>query len=124
MTSGRNQRQGAEQRRAPRVPLEVEVTLESEHNFFTGITDNLSEGGIFVAMPAPPPVGSEVGFELVLGGERFLVTGAVCWVRDARAASTGLPEGCGVRWARLEPRALEAIHRFVAVRDTDFYEEG
>lgn len=112
-----------QQRRLPRVPLVVEVTLESEHNFFTGITDNISEGGVFVATPAPPPLGSEVGFELVLGGERFAVTGRVCWLREERAASADAPAGCGVRWARIDNGALAAIRRFVNMRDTDFYED-
>lgn len=112
-----------EQRRGPRVPLEVEVTLESEHNFFTGVTANISEGGVFVATPAPPPVGTDVGFELLLGGQRFLVIGVVCWIRDERAASPGAPAGCGVRFAHLEDGALDAIHRFIQLRDTDFYEE-
>jgi uncharacterized protein (TIGR02266 family) len=114
----------AEHRHDRRVPLQVEVTLESEHNFFAGVADNVSEGGIFVATPTPPPLGSEVGFELVLGGERFHVTGVVRWVRDERAASQGLPVGCGVKWVHLADGALEAIHHFIDVRQTDFYEEG
>ena len=105
------------------MPLEVEVTLESEHNFFTGVTSNISDGGVFVATPAPPPVGSEVGFEMLLGGERFLIMGVVCWVRDEHAASAGAPAGCGVRFVHLEDGALDAIHRFIQVRETDFYEE-
>ena len=113
---------GEEQRQAPRVPLVVEVTLESEHNFFAGVANNVSEGGIFVAMNHPPAVGSEVGFELLLGGERFLVMGVVCWVRDERAASQDAPAGCGVKWVHLEDGALEAIHHFIDVRQTDFYE--
>ena len=112
-----------EQRRATRVPLEVEVTLESDHNFFAGVANNVSEGGIFVATLNPPPVGSEVGFELLLGGERFLVVGVVRWVRDERAASNGAPAGCGVKWGHLEEGALDAIHRFLDVRQTDFFEE-
>ncbi|MGZ3443684.1 MAG: TIGR02266 family protein [Polyangia bacterium] len=112
-----------EQPRAPRVPLEVEVTLDSDHNFFTGIANNLSEGGIFIATRSPPPVGSEVGFELLLGGERFLVMGAVRWVRAESAASSGAPAGCGVRWLNLEDGTLAAIQHFVEVRQTDFYED-
>jgi uncharacterized protein (TIGR02266 family) len=113
-----------EQRHAPRVPFEVEVTLQSEHNFFTGVANNLSEGGIFVATAQPPPIGTEVGFELVLGGERFLVMGVVRWLRDERAASSGAPAGCGVKWVHIEDGALDAIDRFIGVRQTDFYEEG
>jgi uncharacterized protein (TIGR02266 family) len=112
-----------QQPRAPRVPLQVEVTLQSDHNFFTGVAANISDGGIFIATANPPAVGTEVGFELLLGGERFLVVGVVRWVRDERAASAGAPSGCGVRWANLEDGALDAIVRFIDVRETDFYEE-
>ena len=105
-----------EQRRDARVPLTVVVTLGSAHNFFAGVANNVSEGGIFVATPEPPPVGTEVGFELVLGGERFLVMGVVRWVRAGAAASTGKPAGCGVEWVHLEDGALEAIQRFIEVR--------
>jgi len=114
---------GAEQRRAPRVPLEVEVSIQSEHNFFTGVANNISEGGVFIATVDPPSVGTEIGFELVLGGERFLVMAVVCWVRDEHAAKPGVPAGCGVKWLNVEDGMLEAIQRFVEVRDTDFYDD-
>lgn len=113
----------ADLRQHTRVPLTVEVTLESEHNFYTGLTDNISEGGLFVATGAPPPLGSEVGFELVLGERRFLVTGRVCWLRDHRTASVDAPEGCGIRFTQLEEGAVEAITAFVRARDTLFYDE-
>jgi uncharacterized protein (TIGR02266 family) len=103
--------------------LEVEVTAQSDHNFFTGVANNISEGGIFVATVTPPPVGTELGFELVLGGERFLIMGVVCWVRDEGAAKSGVPAGCGVKWLQLEEGALDAIQRFTAVRETDFYDD-
>ena len=58
----------------------------------------------------PPPVGSEVGFELVLGGERFLVIGVVRWVRDERAASSGAPVGAAeLRRKRLHTRGAVAV---------------
>ncbi len=111
-----------DQRHAPRVPLAVAVTLQSEHNFFAGVANNVSEGGVFVATTAPPPIGTEVGFELVLGGERFLVVGVVRWVRAGQAGAGGAPAGCGVKWVHLEDGALDAIQRFIEVRRTDFHE--
>jgi uncharacterized protein (TIGR02266 family) len=112
-----------DQRKAARVPLEVEISMQSEHNFFTGIANNISEGGIFIATLAPPPVGTEIGFELVLGAERFLVMGVVCWVRDEHAAKPGVPAGCGMKWGHIEDGMLEAIKRFVEVRDADLYDD-
>ena len=35
-----------------RLALELEVTLQSDSNFYIGLTENLSDGGIFVAMVA------------------------------------------------------------------------
>ena len=105
------------------MPFEIEVSMQSEHNFFTGIANNISEGGIFIATLAPPPVGSEIGFELVVGGERFLVMGTVLWVRSELAAEPGLPAGCGVKWGHIEDGMVEAIQRFVQLRDTDLYDD-
>ena len=47
-----------EQRREKRAPLEVEVSLESENNFYSGITGNVSRGGVFIATYTPPPKGA------------------------------------------------------------------
>jgi len=109
--------------RAARVPLEVEVSIQSEHNFYSGVANNISEGGLFIATMVPPPVGAEIGFELVLGGERFLVMAVVCWVRDEGASSPDVPPGCGVRWLQIEDGMLDSIQRFVSVRQTDLYED-
>jgi uncharacterized protein (TIGR02266 family) len=112
-----------EQRLHPRIPLEVEVELESEHNFYTGLSQDLSEGGLFVATLDPPPIGEEVGFQLMLDGNSYLFYGVVIWIRSESASSFGAPAGCGIKWLTLEDGALDAIRSFVAKRDTDFYEE-
>jgi len=106
-----------------RVPFSFEVSLESDNNFYTGLTDNISEGGLFVATTSSPPVGAAVTFELVVGAERFIVAGVVRWVRDRHRASEGSPEGCGIRWTHLPAPAIVAIQRFIRGRETLFYEE-
>ena len=50
----------AESRQFTRVPFTVEVSVASEHNFFTGFTSNISEGGVFIATDLPPPLGTIV----------------------------------------------------------------
>jgi uncharacterized protein (TIGR02266 family) len=113
------------QRQHPRVPLHVEVTMESEHNFYTGITDNISEGGIFIACDPPPGSGTDVAFDLSLGGseQKYPIEGVVCWVRSDRMSSEGMPAGCGIRWKTLPDEALLAIKRFIKGRETLFYED-
>lgn len=106
-----------------RVPLSAEVTLESDHNFYAGITDNVSEGGIFVALDPQPAVGTEVDLELKLGEETYKIHGEVRWVRTERIASEGMPAGCGVKWIEISAEALAAIRRFTEARETLFYED-
>ena len=110
-------------REFPRVHFSVEVTLESDHNFFAGITDNISEGGVFVAMPDPLARGAEVTFDLIIGEERHHIEGEVCWVRTKQMASADSPAGCGIRWKKISDEALKAIQRFIRGRDTLFYED-
>ena len=107
-----------------RVALSVEVTLESDHNFYAGITNNISEGGIFVGTLNPPAVGTAVALELTVEAATFSLTGVVCWVRDRHLATDDAPEGCGIRFEpALDGDALSSVQRFIRnSRDTLFYE--
>lgn len=113
-----------ESRKEARAALAVEVTLTSENNFYAGITDNVSAGGVFVATYTPPPMGSEVELNLELEGKSPLaLRGIVCWVRTVDAASDFAPAGCGVRWVNLNADAEQLIARFVGKRDTILHDD-
>jgi len=111
-------------RQHTRVPLEVEVTLESDDNFWTGITNDISQGGLFVAMQATPAIGEQIELSLKMPGEpiAWRITGVVRWLRDLRASSEGCPPGCGVQFVGLAPEVLLGIMAFVRQRDTLFYD--
>ncbi len=114
-------RHGVEDRRAQaRAPFRVEVTLSSTHNFYTGIANDIGEGGIFVATPNPPEPGTIVSLQLSLPRlpEPVTIQGEVRWIR-----SGGGPAGCGIRWLSLPPHVAEAIHRFVEQRTSLFFED-
>jgi hypothetical protein len=55
-----------DERRAPRVVAYLCIDLCSEHNFWTGLTMNISEGGVFVATHVMLDPGSLVGLHLEL----------------------------------------------------------
>lgn len=99
------------------------MSLESDHNFYAGITDNISEGGIFVALDPPLPSGALVEIELRLLDASFKLRGEVRWVRTERMSSEGMPVGCGIRWVDIGEEAVQAILQFTRSRDTLFYEE-
>jgi uncharacterized protein (TIGR02266 family) len=107
----------------PRVEIQVEVTMESDHNFFTGLSSNVSEGGLFVATSALPPLGTRLVVRFALDGqpEHIDAVGEVCWVRDARSAD--FPAGFGLRFLKISDEALDRVAHFVAMRDSIFYED-
>ncbi len=107
-----------------RVPLQVAVSLASDHNFYTGITNDISEGGLFVATYMPPPRGTFVDVELTLpySDQPFRVTGIVRWIRELDACCDGMPPGCGIEWLDVEPAVMVVIGQFITERDTLLYE--
>jgi uncharacterized protein (TIGR02266 family) len=104
--------------------LEVPVDIESENNFYAGITGDVSEGGVFVATHAAPPADTAVMILLTLPGHEPLeLPGVVRWIRSPQAAGDGLPPGCGVKWLELPEQGRSAIARFVEEREPIFFEE-
>ena len=114
----------SEKRAHERVAIEVEVNLSSEHNFYSGITSDLSEGGVFVATHVTAKIGEQLAMDLRLPGspETYRIEGIVRWVRELRVESEGVSPGFGMQFVGLSPDALDAIHRFVAQRDSIFFE--
>jgi len=111
-------------RASTRVPLKVEVNLQSEDTFFTGFSENISEGGLFVATDAPFQIGTKLTVQLSLMGkvaEKLSVV--VRWVRPANA-SGGLPAGMGVQFEGLDDRKLSELQAFLdsQMKETLFFD--
>jgi len=115
---------GAERRRHRRVDFEVEVDLRSSNNFFTGFSENISEGGLFVATEAPHPLGTVLEVTVsVMGSEPMNLRGEIAWIRPTNARG-GLPAGFGLRFLGLEAHEQKALQKFVdsRVKDTLFFD--
>jgi uncharacterized protein (TIGR02266 family) len=108
-----------------RIELEVEIGLESDHNFYTGLTRDISSGGIFVATGVTYEVGDKVTINFTLPGRTVPITvdAQVRWVRDPRTIRTDGPEGMGLRFLNLTPEAQAAIAEFLDQRDSIFYDD-
>jgi len=99
----------------PRIRLETAIDLHSQSNFFTGYTENISDGGLFLATDDPFVEGTEVDLAFTLpGGVEVRARGAVRWVRDE---GDGLSRGVGVAFTYLSPSAHEAIQSFLLKRE-------
>jgi uncharacterized protein (TIGR02266 family) len=104
----------ADRRSSPRSVVQVEVTIESQHNFYVGVSGDISEGGLFVATMAPRPIDSilVLGFRLPRERRAIEALGVVRWVRQPSPGSREVP-GMGVRFVVLSPDAIHAIQAFV-----------
>ena len=113
-------------RAAERFDLEVKVDLESDHNFYTGLTQNISSGGVFIATHHLRKIGDRITLKFTLpGSEKVLaVETEVRWIRENSAlmrAEGGT--GMGVRFINLSPEASAAINAFVQSRESLYYDD-
>ena len=107
----------------PRVAAEVPVALFSEHNFYSGLTENISEGGVFIATYQTLPVGTELELTIVLyETTRIKVVGEVRWIREHNELSPETLPGIGVQFVSLPQTARVAIEQFIEGRSTMLYD--
>ena len=111
-----------EQRRFLRYDVKLDLTLLSEPNFYSGFTENLSIGGVFVATHLLKRVGSLVDVRIVLPSIENDIRGLgeVRWQRrfdELNHARSGM----GIRFVDLDPGSVEAIHEFLSRREPMFF---
>lgn len=101
-------------RQLPRIRLETSIDMHSASNFFTGLSENISDGGVFVATDRDAPIGTEVELAFTLpDGVEIRGRGQVRWARRRR---DGVVAGLGVQFIDLSGAAQDAVQNFVRVR--------
>jgi len=103
----------SERRSAARIPLETEISLASDSQFFTALGGNLSSGGVFVATYRELPVGATVEVRIALPDGDVVAKGTVRWVRDMKS---GAAPGLGIAFDAVDAEAAERIARFCTAR--------
>lgn len=105
-----------ERRRSTRTPRRLSVKLLAPPGgdpiSYLGLTENLSEGGAFIATRAPWDVGTSL--EVIIGLPQQQVFHARARVRWRREAWTdhGRVPGVGVRFERVSPVDADRIREF------------
>jgi uncharacterized protein (TIGR02266 family) len=113
-------------RRHSRVAVNLEVTMESESNFYSGFSMNLSEGGLFVATHDYQQIGAQLQVTLSLpdGDEPIIASCVVRWVREYNPIIPDMIPGMGVQFVQLTPFELNRIEQFCkGLRDPLFYDD-
>lgn len=113
-----------ERRREPRYTVSVQVTLDSEHNLFTGLTQDLSGSGLFVATTFVCPIGERVALTMRLptSAEPIVALTEVRWVRTRDVPGGGGKAGLGLRFVRMSPQGKAAVKAFLAQRESIFFD--
>jgi uncharacterized protein (TIGR02266 family) len=113
-----------ERRAAPRMEIEAEIGFQSETNFFTGFTEDISTGGIFIATYDTREIGDRLSVNFTLpNGHLIAADGIVRWVREFNERTPDTMPGMGVQFESLGADDEEAIRGFVAQRQPLFYDE-
>ena len=113
----------SESRSHKRLAFEVHLDIVSEHNFYAGLTLNISEGGLFVATHVVYPVGTRLEIRVLFPGDEdptSLMT-EVRWVRPM--SPQGESPGMGLRFVDTTPEMMEKINRFALNREPLYYED-
>jgi uncharacterized protein (TIGR02266 family) len=109
-----------EQRSAERVRVEVDIGLLSDSNFYTGLSEDISSGGVFVATDRPLPRGTIVTLYFTLpDGRPVRADGSVRW---ARGGEDGRSAGMGVGFSALGTDDRRAIADYCTTRPPLFHE--
>ena len=114
----------AQRRQYPRYRVDLDVSVGSDHNFYVGLVENLSAGGVFVATHLLKPVGEIIELTIHLPDSNDVVagTGEVRWIREY-AERGDTPPGMGIRFLELSAGSEQAIERFLARREPLFFDD-
>jgi uncharacterized protein (TIGR02266 family) len=114
---------GRERRTCRRVAVEVDVSMHTEHNFYAGLSRDLSEGGLFIATMENLPVGTELDVVVSLPEHPPIrARGRVRWVREHNQFNQDFHPGVGVQFVELADSDRRAIERFLHTREPLFYD--
>jgi uncharacterized protein (TIGR02266 family) len=94
-------------RGSERHPVAIELEFAQDSHFFTGLSQDISEGGIFVATYERLPIGTALSLTFETQTGPVHARGQVRWVRDAEQGDAR--PGIGIAFTELTPAAVECI---------------
>jgi uncharacterized protein (TIGR02266 family) len=113
-------------RAAERYDLEIAVDLNSASNFYTGLTRNISSGGLFIATHRIKRIGDllRVKFTLPHTERPIEVDAEVRWIREnSSLLRTESAMGMGVRFLNTAPEDAALIQSFIQYRESLFFDD-
>jgi uncharacterized protein (TIGR02266 family) len=110
-------------RTMPRITLNVDIGVQSENNFYTGFSEDISEGGLFMTTYDFKPIGTKVNFSFTLpSGYLIMASGTVRWIREFNPMTPDMPPGMGIQFDELSPEDRAEIENYINTNAPMFYE--
>jgi uncharacterized protein (TIGR02266 family) len=107
-----------------KVFVNTMLNMDTDHQFYNGFSQNIEEGGIFVATFDPKPIESKVLVNFKLpGGYPVSARGIVHFVREYNPMAPETAPGMGVRFTDLLDSDKEAIEEYLKQREPMFYDD-
>jgi uncharacterized protein (TIGR02266 family) len=105
------------------VVIEADIGFQSDNNFFTGFSEDISTGGIFIATYDNRPIGSRLAINFTLpDGHLVSAVGVVRWLREHNDSTPDVQPGMGVQFTGLSDDDRHRINSFLGVREPMFYD--
>jgi uncharacterized protein (TIGR02266 family) len=113
-----------ERRRHTRVELETDVTFDGPTNFYTGFSEDISSGGLFISTYNIRPIGTKIEVSFTMpNGHIVNARGEVRWVFNPIELDEDARPGMGVMFEELLPEDRRAVDEFIKKRAPIFYDE-
>ena len=109
-----------------RLDCEVEVGLLADYQFYTGFSQNISAGGLFIATHDILPIGSvfHITFRIPGVDHVFSCDAEVRWSRTYDGGTLDdLQPGMGVRFVDLTDLEIGLINGYIVGRETLFHSD-
>lgn len=105
--------------------VEAGVGFNSDTNFFAGFTEDIGDGGLFVATVDILPLGTKISLNFSLpDGQTIKTKGIVRWVRDPGFGGGGdAKPGMGIQFEDIPDEIKKSIHAFMNAREPMFYDD-
>lgn len=107
------------------INVNTMLNINTDHQFYNGFSENIEEGGIFIATFDTKPVDSKVIVNFKLpGGHPVTARGQVHFVREYNPMTPETPPGMGVKFTDLLKEDKRAIEGYLEHRAPMFYDDG
>jgi len=100
------------------IHVDFEVSVDGPHSFFTGITQDISKGGVFLATHQIYPIGTNMKLIFQVEGVELVVDAVVRWVRSLeRSNSDDVLPGMGLQFLNPGPELIKAFDSFIEKKE-------